>query len=91
MFELYSTPYCMILSDILELQIIFRCEIQLRVLSNMDPRIEPFIYPLFYPSGMLGWHERMTYISKQGETRRITRLMFTKYRLAFRNYVEKKK
>ena len=28
---------------------------ELRVLPNMDARIEPFVYPLLYPSGTFGW------------------------------------
>ena len=38
---------------------------ELRVLSNMDPWVEPFVYPLFYPSGTYGWHDGLTYDMKQ--------------------------
>lgn len=53
-------------------------------LKNIDQRVEPFTYPLFYPQGTSGFHIdvklQTPYISRD----RITRLEFAQYRLAFR-------
>ncbi|XP_058791046.1 uncharacterized protein LOC131664174 [Phymastichus coffea] len=53
----------------------------LEFVSSMDPNVEPWIYPLFYPYGTRGWHQDML---RQNQNRRITRLDYTKYRVAIR-------
>ena len=32
---------------------------ELQRVSLMDPNVEPWIYPLFYPHGSRGWHKDM--------------------------------
>lgn len=46
----------------------------------MDPNIEPWIYPLFYPFGTQGWNSdlRMT-----NGTKIISRTDYSKYRMAY--------
>ncbi|XP_058802130.1 uncharacterized protein LOC131670496 [Phymastichus coffea] len=53
----------------------------LQCVSSLDPNVEPWIYPLFYPYGSQGWHQNMFRIN---QNRRITRLDYTKYRMAIR-------
>jgi len=48
----------------------------------MDPNVEPWIYPLFYPYGTQGWHCHLT---KLNSNKRITRGQYIKYRLAIRD------
>ena len=57
---------------------------EIMLLKNIDQRVEPFTYPLFYPQGTSGFHIdvklQTPYISRE----RITCLEFAQYRLAFR-------
>uniref|UniRef100_A0A914EGZ2 Uncharacterized protein n=1 Tax=Acrobeloides nanus TaxID=290746 RepID=A0A914EGZ2_9BILA len=48
----------------------------------MDPRIEPFVYPLYNPTGTFGWHDGLTYADRA--QKRLTHLKFAQYRLTFR-------
>ncbi|XP_029678787.1 uncharacterized protein LOC115244912, partial [Formica exsecta] len=50
----------------------------LQKVSNMDPNVQPWIYPLFYPYGTQGWHR---YLTKLNSDRRITRGQYIKYRM----------
>ncbi|XP_070171475.1 uncharacterized protein [Polyergus mexicanus] len=54
----------------------------LQKVSIMDPNVEPWIYPLFYPYGTQEWHRHLT---KLNSNRRITREQYIKYRMAIRN------
>jgi len=54
----------------------------LQNVSTMDPNVEPWIYPLFYPYGTQGWHYNLT---KLNSNKRITRNQYIKYRMAIRN------
>ncbi|OXU18340.1 hypothetical protein TSAR_008193 [Trichomalopsis sarcophagae] len=58
----------------------------LQYVSAMDPNVEPWIYPLFYPYGTQGWHQNLQRINKNndGNNRRVTRLAYTRYKLAIR-------
>ncbi|XP_034945108.1 uncharacterized protein, partial [Chelonus insularis] len=49
----------------------------------MDPNVEPWIYPLFYPFGTRGWHKNISYVHKQNK--KVTRNDYHKYRIAIRN------
>lgn len=53
----------------------------LEYVSSMDPKVEPFIYPMFYPCGNYGWHRDMC---RQNSTRRITRSAYIKNLIAVR-------
>lgn len=53
----------------------------LQRVSTMDPNVEPWIYPLFYPYGTQGWHSQL---KKLNSDRRITRAQYIKYRMAIR-------
>ena len=53
----------------------------LQNISPMNCNIDPMSYPLLFPSGEKGWHCN---IHKNNSTRRVTRLQFTQYRMAFR-------
>ena len=50
-------------------------------MSNMNCNIDPMTYPLLFPHGEKGWHCN---IHKTNSTRRVTRLDFAQYRMAFR-------
>ena len=50
----------------------------------MDPNVEPWIYPLFFPNGNQGWHRNL---NRLNSNRRITRGAYTKYQLAIRPHV----
>jgi len=54
----------------------------LQNVSTMDPNVEPWIYPLFYPYGTQGWHCNLT---KLNSNKRITRGQYIKYRMAIRH------
>jgi len=54
----------------------------LQNVSTMDPNVEPWIYPLFYPYGTQGWHNNLT---KLNSNKRITRSQYIRYRLAIRD------
>ncbi|XP_018404137.1 PREDICTED: uncharacterized protein LOC108780818 [Cyphomyrmex costatus] len=54
----------------------------LQNVSTMDPNVEPWIYPLFYPYGTQGWHCNLT---KLNSNKRITRGQYIKYRMAIRD------
>ncbi|KYM96549.1 ATP-dependent DNA helicase PIF1 [Cyphomyrmex costatus] len=54
----------------------------LQNVSTMDPNVEPWIYPLFYPYGTQGWHCNLT---KLNSNKRITRGQYIKYRIAIRD------
>ncbi|KYN28107.1 hypothetical protein ALC57_02481 [Trachymyrmex cornetzi] len=54
----------------------------LQNISTMDPNVEPWIYPLFYPYGTQRWHCNLT---KLNSNKRITRGQYIKYRIALRD------
>ncbi|KAB0792783.1 hypothetical protein PPYR_00660 [Photinus pyralis] len=54
----------------------------LQYVSTMDANVEPWIYPLFYPYGTRGWHSAISCTKKN---RRVSRAMYTKYRMAVRD------
>ena len=54
----------------------------LKYVSTMDPNVEPWLYPLYYPYGTPGWHDEMT---KVDSNRRVTRLNYVRYRIAIRD------
>lgn len=54
----------------------------LRNVSAMDPNVEPWIYPLFYPYGDRGWNSD---IKQTDNIKRVTRSMYLQYRLADRD------
>ncbi|XP_058802820.1 uncharacterized protein LOC131670858 [Phymastichus coffea] len=47
----------------------------------MDPNVELWIYPLFYPYGTQGWHKNLTRVN---DTKRISRMAYYKHRIAVR-------
>lgn len=59
---------------------------ELQCVSSMDPNVEPWIYPLFYPYGSRGWHRNLQRIkgNDDGQSRRVTRLDYIKYKIAVR-------
>jgi len=54
----------------------------LQNVSTMDPNVEPWIYPLFYPYGTRGWHCNLRKINSN---KRVTRGQYIKYRMAIRD------
>jgi len=54
----------------------------LQTVSTMDPNVELWIYPLFYPYGTQGWHCHLT---KLNSNKRISRGQYIKYRMAIRD------
>lgn len=55
---------------------------KLETIIPMDPKAEPFVYPLFYPSGSEGWHKDMCRLNS---TRRITRTDYIKNLISIRD------
>ncbi|KAL7291872.1 hypothetical protein TKK_0014431 [Trichogramma kaykai] len=53
----------------------------LQYVSTMDPNVEPWIYPLFYPYGTRGWHSE---IIRTDSDKRVTRMAYTKHKIAIR-------
>lgn len=54
---------------------------ELKTVSSMDPNVEPWIYPLFYPYGTQGWHRNL---KRKNSDRRISRSAYIKYLIAIR-------
>ncbi|XP_058810250.1 uncharacterized protein LOC131675336 [Phymastichus coffea] len=54
----------------------------LQCVSTMDPNVELWIYPLFYPYGSSGWFRNLQ--QKDNSNRRVTRMAYHKYRMAIR-------
>ena len=52
----------------------------------MDPNVEPWIYPLFYPYGSRGWHKDLQCVNTpNNRCGRVTRMDYTKYNIAIRS------
>ncbi|XP_058789056.1 uncharacterized protein LOC131663017 [Phymastichus coffea] len=57
----------------------------LQCISTMNQNVKPWIYPLFYPYGTRGWHQNiMRTYEDPNKNRRVTRLDYTKNRIALR-------
>ena len=55
---------------------------ELITISSMDPNVEPWIYPIFYPFGTpQGLHSNLT---RENSNRRISRCAYMKYLMAIR-------
>ncbi|XP_011685465.1 PREDICTED: uncharacterized protein LOC105448515 [Wasmannia auropunctata] len=54
----------------------------LQQVNTMDPNVEPWIYPLYYPYGNQGWHSNLQRINSN---KRISRAAYIKYRIAIRD------
>lgn len=52
-------------------------------LSNVDKRVEPFTYPLFYPAGTDGFSPDLTLQTAYASRSHLTRLELAQYRLSF--------
>ncbi|XP_058789100.1 uncharacterized protein LOC131663051 [Phymastichus coffea] len=53
----------------------------LQFVSTMDPNVEPWVYPLFYPYGSSGWHRNLM---RQNSNRRVTRTAYHRFHMAIR-------
>ncbi|XP_074096362.1 uncharacterized protein LOC141525697 [Cotesia typhae] len=56
---------------------------QLQQVSTMDPNVEPWIYPLFYPFGSPGWHSKI--MQTNNSNKRVSRSAYIKYRMGVRS------
>uniref|UniRef100_A0A1I8B7J5 ATP-dependent DNA helicase n=1 Tax=Meloidogyne hapla TaxID=6305 RepID=A0A1I8B7J5_MELHA len=54
---------------------------ELKILNSADAMVTPMTYPLFYPSGTLGWHPEL---KQSNSSRRVTRLQYVCYSMAIR-------
>ncbi|XP_036139525.1 uncharacterized protein LOC118644642 [Monomorium pharaonis] len=54
----------------------------LRQVSTMDPNVEPWIYPLYYPYGNQGWHNDLRH---KNSNKRVSRAAYVKYQMAIRD------
>jgi len=54
----------------------------LKQVSTMDPNVEPWIYPLYYPYGNQGWHDDL---QRKNSNKRVSRAAYVKYRIAVRD------
>ena len=60
---------------------------KLEIVNSMDPNVEPWIYPLFYPYGTQGWNKDMpstAAVNSGSRKGHITRNAYTKSLIAFR-------
>ncbi|XP_063990617.1 uncharacterized protein LOC135169496 [Diachasmimorpha longicaudata] len=55
---------------------------ELQFVNSMDPNVEPWIYPLFYPHGTQGWNKNLPCVNR---AKRVSRAAYTKYRMADRD------
>ncbi|XP_058789684.1 uncharacterized protein LOC131663341 [Phymastichus coffea] len=53
----------------------------LKFVSTMNPNVEPWIYPLFYPYGTQGWHKD---ILRVNSVKRVSRMAYYRHRMAIR-------
>ena len=53
-------------------------------MRNIDQRVEPFTYPLFYPKGTFGYSIDLPLRTPYASRRHLTRLELAQYRIAFR-------
>jgi len=60
-----------------------KCDKTLKYVSTMNPNVEPWIYPMYYPHGTQGWHDNI----KQINGKRVTRSMYIQYRMAMRDNI----
>lgn len=58
-------------------------------MKNIDNRVEPFTYPLFYPKGTLGFSINLPLRSPYASRQHLTRLELAQYRVAFRPQLTK--
>ena len=58
-----------------------------RTMKNIDKRVEPFTYPLFYPKGTFGFSVGLPLKTPYASRQHLTRLELAQYRLAFRSEV----
>ena len=59
----------------------------LQCVSIIDPNVEAWIYPLFYPYGTAGWHINLMRNNNNNNSknnRRVTRMHYHRYRMAIR-------
>jgi len=54
----------------------------LQQVSTMNPNVEPWIYPLFYPYGNQGWHDNL---ERKNCNKRVSRAAYVKYHIAIRD------
>jgi len=54
----------------------------LQQVNTMDPNVEPWIYPLYYPYGNQGWCNNLQRIDNN---KRISRAAYVKYQIAIRD------
>ncbi|XP_071643019.1 uncharacterized protein [Temnothorax longispinosus] len=59
-----------------------KCNKTLQQVSTMNPNVEPWIYPLYYPYGTQGWHGNLR---RKDSNKRISRAAYVKYRIAIRD------
>ncbi|KYN21838.1 ATP-dependent DNA helicase PIF1, partial [Trachymyrmex cornetzi] len=56
----------------------------LQQVNTMDPNVEPWIYPLYYPYGNQGWHDNLRC---KNSNKRVSRTAYVKYRMAVRDNI----
>ncbi|KYN18631.1 ATP-dependent DNA helicase PIF1, partial [Trachymyrmex cornetzi] len=54
----------------------------LQQVRTMDPNVEPWIYPLYYPYGNQGWHGNLRC---NNSNKRVSRAAYVKHRIAIRD------
>ncbi|XP_068990456.1 uncharacterized protein [Neodiprion pinetum] len=55
---------------------------RLQSVSTIDPNLEPWVYPLFYPFGTRGWHRDLRQTGNN--QKRVSREAYIRYRMAIR-------
>ena len=55
----------------------------------MDPNVEPWIYPMFYPYGTQGWHSKIKLIktNPNSKDKFVSRSMYIQHRIAVRDEI----
>jgi hypothetical protein len=52
-------------------------------MKSTNPLVDPMIYPLFFPYGTFGWHDKI--YQKRNPKKRVTRAEYVSYRIFTRN------
>ncbi|XP_051167634.1 uncharacterized protein LOC127285579 [Leptopilina boulardi] len=60
---------------------------ELQLVSNLDPNVEPWVYPIFYPYGSEGFNINMIRTDSQNRRKKVkvSRAAFVKYKIAIRD------
>ena len=80
--ESFSEPY--LDGMFIRQQFPIKLETHLETVSPLNSNLDPLVYPIFFPKGEKGWHDKMKQQGCRGTRTRVSQKMFYCYRLAYR-------